>query len=781
MRHTTRIFLLILALSCAAQALYAQNTWVLTGRITDSQDGFVLAGAAVRTLTSPQQIAYTNAEGWYRLELPERDVTLEISCEGYRTEQQRIKHSERKPRLDFDLEVLAYTLPDAVIRGESSGQRLRRPDMGIERVNSLQIKSRALFMGEPDIIKAVQMMPGVQMVSEGSSGYLVRGGSPDQNLVLFDQATVYNPSHMLGFFSVFNNDAVNNVELYKGDVPASHGGRLSSLLQVEGKEGGESLRVNGGIGLISSRLSVSGPIMDSGVSYLLAARRTYVDIFLPFFPDAEVKKTKINFYDINAKLRWRIDNNNSLSFSLYNGNDRFRSGDLDFNFGNATASLAWNRRFSDKLSAKFSLLGTEYRYQFKGVTPSMEGKWLANIKDLSLRADFNYKWNNQTNTRFGWVGGFQWFRPGKISSVFISGSQRDSTQMEMSHRQALLNHLYVSQEHRLYDQRLNLRYGLRLTRFDNVGPSMHYELDENYKLVDDGRPIASGEFYHHEYGWEPRVAVSYVLNDSLSVKASYSRTLQYVHLLSFSTTGSPLDVWIPANPSIKPQSAHQFALGTFKGFSQNRIQASVEIFYKILNNVMDFKDNPNLLLYDKVETEVRFGKGTSYGAEISLKKDEGSLTGCVNYTWLRSFRTIIGVNEDKRYSAPADRPHNVSVVLSYKFSPRVEASVNWIYNTGQPFVMPVARFWVQGEFVPIYSDRNAYRMPDYHRMDASVVIRLGKLTRKLQNDLNISIYNLYGRKNPWMINYRMDSTGEPYAEMTYLFSFVPSITWNFSF
>jgi Outer membrane receptor proteins, mostly Fe transport len=781
MRYITRIFLLILAFGYGAEEIFAQNTWVITGRISDIQEGYALPGAVVRSTTPPMQVGYTNSEGWYRLELPERDITLEISCNGYKTEQVLILHSERKQRIDFGLASLAYTLPDAIIRGESPGQRLRRADMGIERVSSLKMKSIPLLMGEPDILKAVQMMPGVQMVSEGSSGYLVRGGSPDQNLVLFDQATVYNPSHMLGFFSVFNNDAVGNVELYKGDISASHGGRLSSLLQVEGKDGGDEFGVNGGIGLISSRLSIGGPIKNSGVNYLLAARRTYADIFLPLYHDTVVNNTVINFYDINAKLRWRINNNHSLSLSFYNGNDRFKNLGLGFNFGNSTASLVWNSRFSRQFFAKFSLLGAEYRYDFKGITPSLESRWLAGIKELSLRTDFNYVWNEQTNTRFGWVGTFQWFRPGRITGVFISGGQRDSSQMEMSRRQALLNHFYVSQEHRLFDQRLNLRYGLRLTRFDNVGPGTQYDLDKDYNLIGEGRPIASGEFYHHEYGLEPRMALSYVLNDSLSVKASYSRTLQYVHLLSFSTTGSPLDVWIPANPSIRPQSAHQFAFGVFKGFFQNQFQVSAEAFYKSLNNVMDFKDHPNILLYDKVETEVRFGKGESYGVEFSLKKDEGKLTGWINYTWLRSFRTIQGVNHNKRYSAPADRPHNVSIVLSYKIGSRIETSVNWIYNTGQPFVMPEGRFWVEGEFVPIYSERNAYRMPDYHRMDASIVIRLGKLNRKFQNDLNISVYNLYGRKNPWMINYRMNSNGEAYAEMTYLFSFVPSITWNFSF
>jgi outer membrane receptor for ferrienterochelin and colicin len=653
--------------------------------------------------------------------------------------------------------------------------------MGLERITPQTIKRIPLLLGEADIIKVIQLLPGVQAASEGSSGFIVRGGSPDQNLVLFDHATVYNPSHMMGFFSIFNNDAVGDVQLYKGDIPASYGGRLSSLLDVEGREGTPDFTVSGGIGLIASRLAVSGPL-GKDVTWLAAARRTYADIFLRFSGDTMVNGATINFYDLNGKMRWRVNDHNYVTFTIYNGRDRFGTRGVGFHFGNSIGSLVWNHRFSSQLSLATSLSGTMYQYEFKGIMEAIESKWAASIKESGIRNDFLYKWNDRTDIRFGWSWMYQWFRPGDAKIAFQIGDQTVDKEVNMSHRQAMLHMLYFSNEHKFFGQRLHLRYGLRLTRFDNVGPTMQYFVDENYKIKDSLR-VAPGHFYHHEYGIEPRAALSYMLNDQMSVKASYSRTLQYAHLLSFSSAGSPLDVWIPANPAVKPQVAQQYAVGFFRGIAKNRLQASVELFYKDLNHVVDFKERPNLLLYDTVETELRSGRGYAYGAELMLKKESGDLSGWVSYTWLRSFRKIEGVNANKRYPAPSDRPHNISIVANYQlpFFRCLEISANWIYATGQPFEMPQARYYAFEEFIPIFSTRNAYRMPDYHRMDVSLIFHLEKPGAKLKNELNVSVYNVYGRKNPWMINYRLERDGSQYTEMTYLFSFVPSVTWNFNF
>ena len=771
-----------LSLFAAPQTLTSQEHWTVSGRVTDRGSGEILAGAYIRVVADPTTISTTSDKnGWYTLSLPPGNTELEFYYLAYKTERITVRYDQQNRRVNVTMEPWTLSVPDVVVLAEKEDFRIRRPDMGLERITAQTIQKTPTLLGEPDVIKIVQMLPGVLSASEGSSGFIVRGGSPDQNLVLFDRATVYNPSHMMGFFSVFNNDAVADVQLYKGDIPATYGGRLSSLLDVEGREGTSDFNVTGGIGLISSRLAASGSL-GKDVTWLTAARRTYADLFLRLSGDTAINGAIIHFYDLNGKMRWRVNERNYVTFTIYNGNDRFGTGDVGFNFGNSVGALVWNHRFSSRLSLATSASGTMYQYDFKGIMPSIESRWVANIKETGLRTDFYYVWNERTNTRFGWSGTYQWFRPGDASVEVIIYDTPVFREVTMSHRQALINTLYFSNEHKLFQDRLHLRYGLRLTRFDNVGPTMQHYIDENYEIT-ESRWIPSGSFYYHLYGLEPRMALSYMLNDFTSVKASYSRTLQYAHLLSFSTSGSPLDVWIPANPSIKPQVAHQYAVGYFRGLFNNKLQASAELFYKDLKHVLDFKDHPNLLLYDMVETELRFGTGYAYGAEFMFKKESGDLSGWLSYTWLRSFRKIEGVNDNQRYSAPSDRPHNVSIVLNYQFPffRRMEAAVNWIYSTGQPFVMPEGRFYFFGEFIPVYSARNAYRMPDYHRMDLSLIFHLNRSNSRFKNDLNLSVYNLYGRKNPWMINYRLSRLGVQYAEMTYLFGIVPSITWNFSF
>ncbi|MDR2585550.1 MAG: TonB-dependent receptor [Prevotellaceae bacterium] len=765
----------------------AQEAWTITGQITDVRSGEVLQGVFVRVVNEDASL-HTDSDSWgsYTLLLPSRDVVLEFFCPGYKTERIDLKYAQHKKRVDVALEALSYLIEDLIVKGERDDNRIRRPDMGLERITSQSVKKIPLLLGEADIIKALHLLPGVLQASEGSSGFIVRGGSPDQNLVLFDHATIYNPSHMMGFFSVFNNDAISDVQLYKGDIPAMYGGRLSSLLDVEGRQGLSDFNVTGGIGLITSRLAVSGPI-GKDITFLAAARRTYADAFLKLSTDSTINSAILHFYDLNGKMRWHVNERNWVTFSLYNGSDRFGTHGIGFNFGNSIGSLAWTHRFSQRLSVHTIASGTMYKFDFKATSEQMdglpiEGRWLAGIKEAGLRTDFIFRWNEQVQTRFGWSGLYQWFQPGNMRLALQSKDELPTFEANMARKQAMVNTLYFSNEHKIFEERLHLRYGLRLTRFDNVGPTKQYYVDDAYEVTGIDS-IPSGKFYHHEYGAEPRVALSFMLNDRMSLKASYSRTMQFVHLLSFSSAGSPLDIWIPANPSIKPQVANQYSVGFFNGFSQNKIQASVELFYKNLNHVLDFKDHPRLLLNDTIETEIRLGTGYSYGLECMVKKERGDLSGWISYTWLRSFRKINGVNQDKRYPASSDRPHNVSVVVNYQFPfyRRLEASVNWIYSTGQPFVMPEGRYWFFDEFIPVYSARNAYRMPDYHRMDASLIIHLGKKEGRFTNELNLSVYNVYGRKNPWMINYRMSLRGAQYTEMTYLFGIVPSVTWNFSF
>lgn len=771
---------LLFFLFCAV-GLRAQETFSFTGKILDATSSDPLPGAVLKLLDEQMTWTLTNEQGAFQMRLPKGTYIMELSYIGFQPKTAQVEITGAVDSVFF-LSPLSYMLSSVTIFAETQEMRLRNPEMSIERIDAQVVERVPTLFGEVDVLKVIQMLPGVQAASEGSSGFNVRGGSHDQNLILYDKASLYNASHMLGFFSVFNNDAVGDMTLYKGDIPANFGGRLSSLLDIEPADGDTDFLVKGGIGLISSKLSVQGKIGTENLTYLVAGRRTYADLFLPLFPNEIVKNAAINFYDLNGRLHWRINDNNYLNLTLYNGRDRFKVSELGVKFGNSVASLNWRHTFSPTLYLRTYATFTNYDYDFTGSTDQVELNWVSRIQDAGFRADISYIPNRLHQFDLGFTSNFQWFHPGNaIGSADLDSGPTVEQEIAMSRRQGFENVLYFSNEHKLFNSVVQLRYGLRFTRFDNVGPTTLYMVDDQYNLVNSGQDIDSGEFFHHEYGWEPRVGLSVMALPTLSIKASYARTLQYVHLLSFSSAGSPLEIWVPTSPSIKPQSSQQFSIGAFTNVIDHKFEFSVEGFYKYLDNVLDFKEHPDLMLYDQIETELRFGTGYSYGAEVLARKVEGKITGWVSYTYSRSFRTIDGVNDGATYRAPSDRPHNVNFVGFYDINKRLSASINWVYATGQPLTIAEGRYWFFNELIPVYTARNAYRMPDYHRMDVSLTIRLGKLDRRFQNSLNVSVYNAYGRKNAWAINYRLRPTGQQYLEMTYLFSVVPSVTWNFTF
>ena len=666
-------------------------------------------------------------------------------------------------------------LSPVVVSAEKPNANVVRPEMSVEKLDIKQIKLIPALFGEVDLIKAIQLLPGVQAASEGSSGFSVRGGSPDQNLILFDDALVYNASHLMGFFSVFNNEAVDDITLYKGDIPASYGGRLSSLLDVQGKTGRDKWAFNAGIGLIASRITLEGPVHDNA-SLLLAARRTYADVFFPLLPDAGARSATLYFYDLNLKYHWRIDRKNQLSLTAYYGNDKFGNGDMIMAFGNRTGTLRWKHFINEQWTMQAELLGSGYDYNMAATMPAFLGEWISGIYGLGGRIDFTYR--DVDNTfRFGWNSDYKWFSPGGGEATV----EEQNYTMQMDKKYAWENAIYFTHQHRLFEK-LTLKYGLRLTRFDNLGATNEYRVNENYELIDT-IGIASGKFYHHTWGVEPRVGLTFALNDGFSLKASYARTVQFLHLLSMSTAGSPLDVWVPSNLTIKPETANQYAVGAFANFMDNTLETSLEIYYKQLGNIVDFKDHAQVIGNNIIESEIRNGTGENYGVELMLRKNEGKLTGWVSYTWSRAFRTVPTINKGMPYSSPFDRPHNINVVLTYPLSSRITASLNWIYVSGQPVTFPEARYAFGDDYIPVYSARNTYRMPDYHRLDASLDILLGKQypSKRWQHSLNVSVYNLYGRKNPWTINFKTDTDNTQYAEMTYLFSIVPSVTYTISF
>ncbi|MDR1681136.1 MAG: TonB-dependent receptor [Prevotellaceae bacterium] len=754
----------------------AQREITVSGTVSDSRSP--LAGAVIVPQSTRAGVE-SNADGRYTLRLLPGSHALTVSYIGYTTLDTTVvlRHDTV---IHFHLREAGISLKEVVISAERPNTNVIRPEMGFEKLDNRQIRQIPALMGEVDIIKVIQLLPGVQAASEGTSGFSVRGGSPDQNLILFENATLYNASHLMGFFSVFNNDAVEDITLYKGDIPAQYGGRLSSLLEVTSRSGKPEFSGSAGIGLIASRLMLQGPLVNSRCTFLLAGRRTYADIFLPLAGEENLRRVDIHFYDLNAKLQARIDGRNELSATGYYGRDIFKNGDMGMNFSNTAYTLRWKHLFSSVLFSHIELLGSHYDYNMEATTPSLTGVWDSDINDNALRVDFTYQPHERHSFRFGYNSTYHRFAPGDGAGLLPDGKEYP---IHLAKKQAWENALYFTNRHTV--GALTARYGLRLTRFDNIGPTTDYRVNEQYAIArGDTMTIASGRFYNHYYGIEPRAGLVWAFGEAWSLKASYAHTIQFLHLLTMSTAGSPLDIWVPSNLSIKPETARQAAVGVFANFFDNALETSVEVYYKWLSNVIDFKDHPEVLMNDVVETEIRTGSGRNYGVELVLRKNDGRFTGWISYTWSRAFRTIPEINGGRPYSSPFDRPHNTNIVLSYEWSKRLSASLNWIYATGQPVTFPEAFFQFGNDRIPVYTQRNTYRFPAYHRLDASLTIRLGRLApdKRWRHELNISVYNLYGRKNPWTISFRTENDGiSQYARMTYLFGIVPSVTYNVSF
>jgi hypothetical protein len=560
----------------------------------------------------------------------------------------------------------------------------------------------------------------------------------------------------MGFFSAFNNDVISGIELYKGHFPFRHGGRLSSLLEVKTRdEAPAKIGATGGIGLISSRLMVEGPLGEK-TSWIVAGRRTYADLFLVFASDKDLRKATLYFYDLNAKLTHRLTEKDKLEFNIYNGSDNMGVAIGSFKYGNTASSLTWNRVFTEKLFGKFSAHFTNYRYELGADLNEINNRWKSSITDGMFRADFHQPLNALWDLSYGFSGIYHVFNPAEI---FISGMFQQDTTIVMPQKKALEYGAYVSNEQALTDK-LSLSYGIRLSAFQNIGSIKHLYVN-----------------------WEPGLSAVYKLTNHSSLKAGYSHNTQYMQLANNSASGSPLDVWFPASPQVKPQEVDLYSVGYFHNFNDNLYEFSLETYYKSQDKVIDFKEHSNLLLNQSLEDEIRTGTGRAYGVELMFRKNSGRLTGFVNYTLSRAERTIPEVNGGKTYLAPYDKTHAVNVVATYNFSKKINFSAIWVFATGTPTTYPTGRFAVGSEYFPIYSGRNEYRKPNYDRLDLSVnYIPKPDSKKRWKGEWNFSIYNAYNRKNPWTINYlQNDDTGIPYAEMMYLFGIVPSVTYNFKF
>lgn len=769
----------IIAIASLLLTSICASSQQLHGKITDMQTGEELVGATV-FVSSIAKGTTTDINGNYKLTIPIGTYQVTYSFMGYETQTITLDISKNKP-VNVKLNSSSQNIDEIVVTSQDKKEQLRKAEMGIEKLQSKTIKSVPVLLGETDVIKVMQLMPGVQAASEGSTGFSVRGGNPDQNLVLLDGSVIYNSGHFMGFFSVFNNDAVTDVKLYKGDMPANYGGRLASMLEVNMKEGDKQLyHINGGVGLISSRLTIDGPIIKNRTSFLASARRTYFDIFLPFATSQSARDSKIYFFDFNTKLSHKINDNNHIFVSGYMGRDLFEYPIAGMDFGNKSASIRWSHIFNQNnyLNVSANFVNSDYKLTMD-FDEASKASLSSDIKDKSLRAEWNSNIGHSHSLTYGTQLTIHRFKPGSARG---GGNTAIIGKIDLPTNKALETALFIGNTEKA-GAKLTLRYGIRLSTFHNMGKTTIYDYDDSYNVCDT---IEKGKgIYNNNYGLEPRFAFSYLLTENTSIKASYTRSYQYLQQASVSTSGTPMDVWYMTSPNIKPQQSDQVSAGLFHNMSDNRIELSLEAFYKKMNHTIDFKDHPSVMMNRFLEGELRFGHSQSYGVELMAKADFKKWNGWISYTLSKADRVINGVNDGKRYMSPYNHTHDCSVVASYKFTDRISASGNWVFISGAPTTFPVARYEVGGEIIPYYSSRNKDRMPNYHRLDLSMTIQCKKNTyRRWKGEWVFSFYNAYNRHNTWAIRFEREEDDNTYiikSKSTYLFPIIPSVSYNFKF
>lgn len=753
---------------------YGQQNYTLSGKITDSETGEDLIGVTI-FINELGSGATTNAYGFYSLSLPEGNYSVRYSYVGYKSEE-RMLELDSDHILNIEISSSVIDLDEVVISAESKTRNITSAESGIEKLNLKEIEKIPVFFGETDILKTIQLLPGISNTTEGSTGFNVRGGSMGQNLILLDEATVYSSSHLMGFFSVFNSDALKNVTLYKGSIPANYGGRASSVLDVTMNNGNNKrISASGGIGLISTRLTFECPIFKDRMSFIISGRRTYGDLFAKLlFPDRIVTDdVNFYFYDLNSKLNYTINANNRLFLSGYFGKDVFElESNIGTNWGNTTGTLRWNHIFNDKLFSNTSVIYSKYDYGF--IFGSYGTEFQTGIEDISLKEDASWYINPDFTINFGLEGIYHRFNAGEIAG--------DSTSFEtiINEKKAVEGALYIQNEHRI-TSRISTSYGIRFSMFSQIGPGWYYDYDDEGNLI-DSTYFDAGKFAYPGFGFEPRIAINYILGEKSSIKLSYNRMVQYLHLLSTSTAGPPSDIWIPSSNNLKPLYVDHFSAGFFRNFMDHSLETSIEVFYKNMINTADYEDGANLFFDKHVESEILCGKGRSYGLEFFIKKKYGKLSGWISYTLSRAENKIEGINNNSWYPFKYDKTHDLALVAMYGISKRLTISGVWTYATGNAVTFPSGRYVVDNNAVPYYTERNGYRMPAYHRLDLNLTLT-GKNRRRFKTSWEFSIYNLYNRYNAYMITFRENEavSGSTEAVKLSLFGIVPSITFNFRF
>lgn len=765
------VFTLLLCLTTVS----AQDKYTLSGYVRDGGTGEELIGATVRILDLENTGAATNAYGFFSITLPEGEYRIAVQFVGFVTVEDTILLTEDK-RLGFNL-IDNTTLNEVVVEAERQDQNVTDIQMGVDKLDMREINKVPVLMGEKDVLKTIQLRPGVKNGGEGTGGFFVRGGAADQNLILLDEATVYNVSHLLGFFSVFNSDALKDVTLYKGTQPAEFGGRLASVLDVRMKDGNmKRFGVSGGIGLISARLNVEGPIVKDKGSFSIAGRRTYADLFLKLSREESLKNSQLYFYDLNLKANYKLNERNRIYLSGYFGRDVLGFQKVfGLDWGNATGTLRWNSLVSEKLFSNTTFIFSEYNYKVSIDFAGNNAEIVSRIQNYNLKQDFQYFINSENKIKFGINSIFHRILPGKLAleNQPIANSKENN-------RYAWDNAAYISHEWKPF-KRVGFEYGARLSTFTLVGRGDFYSYNEAGNVTDTTR-LGNAEFGKTYVNIEPRVGINLLLSEKNSLKAFYGRNTQNLHLLSNSTTGSPTDLWIPSSYNVRPEISDQVSLGYFRNFLSNKLELSVETYYKWMQNQIDYKDGAELDFGENVESQLLTGTGRAYGIEFLFRKKVGKITGWVGYTLSRVEKKIEGINNDEYYPARQDRTHDISIVLMYQILPRLSVAATWVYYTGNAVTFPSGKYEIQGQVVNYYTERNAYRMPDYHRMDLGITFD-GKKRKRFESSWNLSFYNLYARENAFTITFEEDPNdpSKTQAVQTSLFKIIPSITYNFKF
>jgi hypothetical protein len=779
------LLLLLFSLNVSAQ-------FTLSGTLKDGETGEDLIGARILVDEMPGTGAITNVYGFFSLTFKEPGTyNLTIKSIGFETQNVEVV-MDKSQTLDLEMKPEGKILNAVQVTGEKQDENITSAEMGVDKIQMKDIDNIPVLFGEKDVLKTIQLLPGVKPAGEGNAGFFVRGGSADQNLILLDEAPVYNASHLLGFFSVFNSDALKDIKLYKGAAPAEFGGRLSSVMDIKMKEGNaKKLGVSGGIGLISSKLTVEAPIVKDKGSFIVSGRRTYADLFLAFADQEQAQNSTLYFYDLNAKANYRLGKKDRIFISGYFGRDVFGFDDqFGFDWGNTTGTFRWNHLYGDRLFGNTSVIFSKYNYELGFGAGENRIQIGSEIQDINVKKDFDFYINSNNTLSFGANVIHHTFRPGEIET----GDDFGITLNDIENRYSIESAVYVSNEQKI-KKRWNVIYGVRFSNFTQIGPGSIFSYNDLGEVTDtteygDWEPVAS------YFGAAPRLSLNYKLSTNSAVKASYGRSYQFVHLISNTTASQPTDVWIPSSNNVRPQVSDQVSVGYFQNFLDNQLEFSTEVYYKQMDNVIDYRDGAEVTLNPTVEGELLYGIGRAYGVEILLKKRRGQFTGWVSYTLSKTERQFDEINNGAWYAARQDRTHDVSIVGMYNITERITASATWVYFTGNAVTFPSGKYVVDGQVVPYYTERNGYRMPDYHRLDLGVTLNNKKtktvidpesgeekeVPKRFESSWNFSVYNAYARQNAYSIDFRENAeTGQTEAVQIALFKAVPSITFNFKF